>query len=224
MKIVPQIIFLLAVHDIQDHAQMDIILTVQNLSNEVHVIVDVKLDLVLLSLNEIRAHLVTHFRNSTCIDNSAQVAQTVATIGVASSITVSSTSVSTSATSSVFVSSSATSTSSASSSGSAIGGAKQPQMFWLMLNNYQMIEVFLLLEAEFHDSMIELLESINFSTFNLDIIPLFFLEDLKDEIQRLYGPNEETELQRNLNSAGITGGAFLTDYLNLFFFLFLFAL
>jgi len=85
---------------------------------------------------------------------------------------------------------------------STIGGARNPQLFWIMLNNYQMIEVFLLFATEFHQSMIALLESINYATFNLNWIPIPFIEKFKSKIEFWVGPNSPSLLEYRLQKAG----------------------
>lgn len=114
---------------------------------------------------------------------------------------VASTSVATSSVTSVVVGSSVTSTTAtiggqgvtattqsttsvvASSSTSSGYSGNSPQLFWIMINNYQIIEVFLLLEADLNEAMISMLEQINFATFNLDWIQFSFLTDLQDKIK-----------------------------------------
>ena len=61
-------------------------------------------------------------------------------------------------------------------------GANTPQMFWITLNNYQMLVMFLLLKIRFHESLRELLESMNLSTFTLNIVSLPGIEQIKDAI------------------------------------------
>jgi hypothetical protein len=103
-----------------------------------------------------------------------------------------------------------------------LGGAKSPQLFWLMLNHYQMIEIFLLLEVDFHKTMIDLLESINFSTFNLDWLPIPFSGELQSVIRWAAGPNEPSAVELAMQRAGYNENLFLADYINFFLFLILF--
>ena len=87
------------------------------------------------------------------------------------------------------------------------------------MSNYQIIEVFLLLEADLHDTLIELLESINFCVVNLEFLYFPGIEHLKTLIANTVDPNRDTLLEMGMERAGFKTGVFLVDYM--YFFLFL---
>lgn len=100
----------------------------------------------------------------------------------------------------------------------AAEATEPPQLFWITIGNYQIIEAFLLLKADFHEALIELLSSINFSTFNLAIIKLPFIESLKDVMVKPSSPNEVNFEQERMKRAGFSN-LFVADYLYFFMYL-----
>ena len=105
---------------------------------------------------------------------------------------------------------------------STVAGNPQAQLFWIMLSNYQVIETFLLLEAELHESLIELLSSINFMTCNLNFINLPFIEHFKTLIGITSDPSSESLLENRMKNAGFEDNLFVADYMYFFIYLGLF--
>ena len=95
-------------------------------------------------------------------------------------------------------------------------GANTPQMFWITLNNYQMLVMFLLLKIRCHDSLRELLESMKLSTFTLNIVSLPGIEQIKDAIVKDSKSSKSGHIGSNLDSVGFKNGIFLADYTYLF--------
>ena len=98
----------------------------------------------------------------------------------------------------------------------------QTQLFWIMLSNYQVIETFLLLETELHESLIELLSSINFMTCNLNFINLPFIEYLIIFIGATSDPNSDSLLEARMKKAGFEHNLFIADYIYFFFYFVIF--
>ena len=108
-----------------------------------------------------------------------------------------------------------------SQSNTSIGGRQSPQLFWIMLNNYQMIEAFLLLEANLHESLVEMLSSISYATFNFNFIKIPFVESLKDTIDDKTKIREELSVENRLHAAGFEHAFFIVNYLYFFILLIL---
>ena len=66
--------------------------------------------------------------------------------------------------------SSATSAASSGASAGSAGTSSSPQLFWIMTNTYQIMMLFLLLKVNLHQSLIDMLESLSYSTFNFSFI------------------------------------------------------
>jgi len=97
-------------------------------------------------------------------------------------------------------------------------GAAKSQLFWIMISNYQIIETFLIIEAYMHESFVELLESINFLTFNLNFIPIGFVKDYQSNIEYATDPNKDSLLEKQMENAGFESKLFIADYLYFFIF------
>ena len=115
-----------------------------------------------------------------CIENRIEFAKETATYIANSNMISSSASTTTNSIANVMVDPGVSQTSGTSTV--TAKGANTPQMFWITLNNYQMLVMFLLLKIRFHESLRELLESMNLSTFTLNIVSLPGIEQIKDAI------------------------------------------
>ena len=111
-----------------------------------------------------------------------------------------------------------------SSSASSGYSGNTPQLFWIMINDYQIIEVFLLLQADLNEAMIEMLSQINYATFNLDWIQISFLTELQDKIKSYMSDSGDSYLQTRMQKAGFETNVFIADYLYFFIYLSLFIL
>ena len=112
----------------------------------------------------------------------------------------------------------------ASTSASSGYSGNTPQLFWIMINDYQIIEVFLLLQADLNEAMIEMLSQINYATFNLDWIQISYLTELQDKIKSYMSDSSDSYLQTRMQKAGFETNVFIADYLYFFIYLSLFLL
>ena len=88
-------------------------------------------------------------------------------------------------------------------------------MFWVMLNNYQMLVMFLLLDIEIQRELRDLLESMKFSTFALSFLYLPGIEQLRELIPERKNSGNSGHLGKNLKSIGLERGVVLADFIYL---------
>jgi hypothetical protein len=101
-------------------------------------------------------------------------------------------------------------------------GSSKSQLFWIMISDYQLIETFLIVEAYMDETFVELLESINFLTFNLSFLKFPFVEEFKTVIGLTSDPSRESSLEYGMGKAGFEDNIFLADYMYFFIYLILF--
>ena len=89
-------------------------------------------------------------------------------------------------------------------------------MFWVMLNNYQMLVMFLLLNINIDEEIQQLLESMKFSTFALNIFKIPGFEQLRDLLSDDKDTEEDEDIGNRLGLVGLEKGYFVADYIYLF--------
>jgi hypothetical protein len=78
------------------------------------------------------------------------------------------------------------------------------------------------MEADFHEALTEMLQSVNFATFNLNFIKVPFVEKQKEELQQYLHPNRDTLLETRMQKAGFEDNLFIADYMYFFIYLAIF--